>query len=476
MRHAANVRSLRDRLQTSLNSAAVLTLPVLALLALATNATRAQQPPQDRAVAEALVAATADTAESSTFVESPICGGDADSFITARHIVIRGTNFEIGRRLAELSQSRYAGKPATPPNDKLAVEQLAYFREKFPIHAERMRGVAAGFDGELTDTTKDFSTLGYGFVQAGCSVVFYPPATTTDGVGVLSRNFDFTTGTIEGKQPAEGQQAICAQPYVLELYPDEGYASLALVCYDLLGVVDGVNSAGLTVALLADDELVGRFGLYEDAGPQVGLDVLQVGRMLLDTCATVEEAKAALKNNKLYYTQIPCHYIVADRQGNSFVWENNREMTDGFVFPGDGQPLATTNFMRFLHDDLTDLPAESHPGGSFNRYRAICSAYAANNGPVSIEQVKTINASVAARMPVTRPGAVPGRTIWHSVYVPERGTLEVDFYLGEPAEKDGPLRRSGYQAFQLQGGTKQATEANEATAREAAADTKGKQE
>ena len=45
------------------------------------------------------------------------------------------------------------------------------------------------------------------------------------------------------------------------MHPDRGYASLAVYSYDLLsGVLDGINSEGLTVALLADDELIEKFG------------------------------------------------------------------------------------------------------------------------------------------------------------------------------------------------------------------------
>ena len=386
---------------------------------------------------------------SATFVERPIIA-DEDAFVTVRHVRIDGSNFEIGRRLAELGKTRHGYQPSQPEDKQLAAERLEYFQEKFPAHAERMRGVAAAFGGDLNaEESTDYSALDYGFVQAGCSVVFYPPSVTASGKGILSRNFDFTTGTIEGRKPPQGQPAICEQPYIIELYPDEGYASLALVCYDLLGVVDGVNSECLSVALLADDELVRRFGVYDGIGPQAGLGVLQVGRMLLDTCANVEEAKAALQSHKLYYAQIPCHYIIADRHGESFVWENNREMNGGFVFQGAGQHQATTKFMRFLHDDLADLPDESHPGGSFNRYRRICAGWEEHGELLTLAAVKEINGSVAASVPKSNPDAVPGRTIWHSVYVPENRSLEVDFYVGEPEDEGGKIRRSKYFQFQL---------------------------
>src|SRR4029077_5635545 len=113
-----------------------------------------------------------------------------------------------------------------------------------------------------------------------------------------------------------------ARPYVIEMYPDRGYPSIALYSYDLLsGVLDGINSEGLTVALLADDELATKFRL-EPAGPgAVGLGGLQTLRLLLDTCANVQEAKETLLLTKQYYEFIQVHYLIADRQGQSFVWE-----------------------------------------------------------------------------------------------------------------------------------------------------------
>src|SRR5206468_9224031 len=106
---------------------------------------------------------------------------------------------------------------------------------------------------------------------------------TATGTGVVSRNYDFTTGTLEGKRPAKGELAATARPYVVEIYPDRGYASLAVYSYDLLsGVLDGVNSEGLTVALLADDETVEKYSMEPAGFDAAGLGEVQTLRMLLD--------------------------------------------------------------------------------------------------------------------------------------------------------------------------------------------------
>ena len=51
-------------------------------------------------------------------------------------------------------------------------------------------------------------------------------------------------------------------------------------------------------------------------------------RMLLDTCATVAQAKEALLMTKQYYYAVPVHYLIADRHGEAFVWECSQTPLD----------------------------------------------------------------------------------------------------------------------------------------------------
>src|SRR5439155_3757856 len=126
---------------------------------------------------------------------------------------------------------------------------------------DRMRGVAAAFGKRFDDDAWNFGGLWYlAPPRPGCSVMYFPPNTTAGGTGVVSRNYDFTTGTLRGEKPPAGELPATARPYVVEMYPDKGYPSLAVCSYDLLsGALDGINSEGLTVALLADDELMEKF-------------------------------------------------------------------------------------------------------------------------------------------------------------------------------------------------------------------------
>jgi hypothetical protein len=311
-----------------------------------------------------------------------------------------------------------------------------------------MRGVADAFGLDLENLAFNFSALYYGFALTGCSAAFYPPSSTAEGQGVLSRNFDFSTGTLMGKELGPKERPVCAQPYLVELHPDQGYASLALCCFDLLGgVVDGINSEGLCIALLADAELAEKYGSDPFFGLQPGFSELQILRFVLDTCANVEEAKDALLEAKLYYAIASNHYIVADRQGRAFIWENARTMHYGHIIEGGTEPLLTTNFSLHLHPDRDNLPAE------FDRYCKMQERVAGHTGKYDNDFIKETSIAVSFRGKMMPEGYAEPRTIWHSIYFPEEGRVDVDFYLGEvddPAALEEPkIQRSGYKTFKL---------------------------
>jgi hypothetical protein len=371
--------------------------------------------------------------------------GAAGDWAQVAHVRIEGSWFEIGRELARLGSERHGSKPAKAKAGDQIRAQREYFAW-YPAQLERMRGVAAYFGHELEKDEYALDGVSYAAVTAGCTVVYYPPDTTEDGRGVLSRNFDFTTGTWAGKPASPGDPAATA-PYVLELHPTDAYASLALVAYDLLGVVDGINSEGLTVALLADDELSALGKAHPSEGVQAGLDVLQVGRFLLDTCKDVAEAKAALRGAAFYYTSIPCHYLVADRHGNAFVWENAVDLAGGHVIEGDAGPLVTTNYLLHLHPDLAAIPLDPDPGGLFHRQQKLFARFE-EQGEFSLEEILS-NASCVAARRSAGDGHAPGRTLWHALYFPAELRVDVDFYLGEGAGMGAAPRRSPTRSFTL---------------------------
>ncbi|OFW27127.1 MAG: hypothetical protein A3H97_13270 [Acidobacteria bacterium RIFCSPLOWO2_02_FULL_65_29] len=284
-----------------------------------------------------------------------------DSFMTVRYLTIRGTNFQIGQQLGVLARERYGKTPEHFRGDPVfARARRVYFQHNYPIQWERVRGMAAAFGLDPSDDGYDLTGLTYlmdvPMPPSGCSAAYYPPTTTASGGGYLSRNYDFSIGSLADMMRMPLPSAIkdtlapvMSEPYIMAWYPkDGGYASIASHAFDLLsGTIDGMNSAGMVVSILADMDAQNELGPHLEMHPAsqqaVGLHELQVMRLLLDTCATAEEARVALLIIKQYYRFTPNHYIVADRAGHSFIYENSTGRNVQHVLDGGGRPQVITN-------------------------------------------------------------------------------------------------------------------------------------
>lgn len=253
-----------------------------------------------------------------------------------------------------------------------------------------------------------------------------------------------------GRRPQGNQMPALARPYIFELYPDQGYASISICAFELLGgVLDGINSEGLTVAIFADDETASEFGLHPCRG--VGLHELQSMRYLLDNCRNVEEAKEAMLYHKHYYSFVPCHYLIGDGEGNSFVFEFSALGNGTSIIEGAG-PQCVTNHPLSEYSSVDELPEDSELS-TYQRYRTLSGAIEAKDR-FSLDEITSINSSVA--VPPTDLGSqdyAPGRTLWHAIYDIDERSLRVKFYMGEepdPAAEDRViLEYTPYLRFEL---------------------------
>jgi hypothetical protein len=327
-----------------------------------------------------------------------------------------------------------------------------------------MLGAADAFGVEIDGGVADVSGIWYDMdVLPGCSVVFYPPAYTESGHGILSRNYDYYTGVLSevlGLPSAPGAVAATAHPYLIEAYPEGGISSLSLCAYDLLGgCIDGVNAHGLTVALLADDETMSTCPMEPAGQAGVGLNEINVLRMLLDTCADVDEAKQALLSHKHYYAVVLCHYLIADRHGRSFLWEYSPGHNREYITDGTGQPQVVTNHPIYRYRSAEEFPHEDdNPASSYTRFRTLQTAITQEHESatrLSLDELKANNVCVSLTertAPLANTGRPrPSRTLWHALYDSQDRSVAVSFYLGEdPTAADG-TRRSPYQQFRLAG-------------------------
>ncbi|UCE40882.1 MAG: linear amide C-N hydrolase [Candidatus Aminicenantes bacterium] len=376
------------------------------------------------------------TAQELEYKETVIAGGP-DKFAEVRHVVLKGSNFEIGKKIGEIAKRD--GTPILPSGNHIMNRaKREYMAKNYPILHERMRGLAAAYGLNFSDDSYDFSGLFQKqMTPSGCSVTFYPASATVGGHNILSRNYDFITGDMTGRKPQKGQLAMMARPILFEIHPDQGYPSLSLCVAEYLGgVLDGINSEGLVVAILADEESGGKVG--REPGDEVGMHELMGMRYLLDNCKNVEEAKEALLSLKHYYAIIPCHYIIGDRSGKSFIFEFASARNRSYIIDGDG-PQCVTNHLVFHHQKIDEIP-ETGIGGSLRRYKMLDDSIKAKE-KFTIEDIAAINAQVAIPPNAPRnPAIAPGRTLWYAQYDLENLTLTVKFYLGEKPDPENEKR------------------------------------
>lgn len=384
------------------------------------------------------------------FTETVVAGGP-DHFMEVRHVVLKGSNYEIGRKIGEMAQK--ANVRIGPSADSLRNRvQREYMARNYPILYERMKGVADAYGLNIEDDAYDLSGLSqYPGRGPGCSVVFFPEAFAENGHSILSRNYDFTLGTAEGRRPGENQVALMSRPYIFEMYPEQGYASLSLCAFDLLGgVLDGMNSEGLVVAVLADEETMVNYGLKPSTG--IGVHELLCLRYLLDNCRDVEEAKQAMLSLKHYYSFMPCHYIIGDRSGRSFVFEFSSLRNSTFVIDGKG-PQCVTNHLLSNYQSIDQLPEEGQID-SYDRFRKLHLSISGKT-QFDIDEIKAVNSSVAnTGMAFDHPDYAPNRTLWHALYDIDERNVSVKFYLGEKRdpkdEKESTINYSNYLNFKLE--------------------------
>ncbi|GAA3656960.1 hypothetical protein GCM10022224_020030 [Nonomuraea antimicrobica] len=352
-----------------------------------------------------------------------VAGSKAD-FQLVTHLTLAGSQYEIGKALTQ--EARRLGWAPAQGDPVVNRARRTWFERHWPQHHARMDGAAQalGLDPDQDELALD----GLNFVPTGygCSAMWIPPSAATDGHGRVGRNYDFfptTTSEIMGGEPRPGELPMAARPYVITTVPDEGLASTVITMSALDGCMDGINSAGLAVALLvADFESAAP---PEDMSPQVGLDSAQLPRFLVDTCENVEQAKQALLGAKHYDFGMPLHYLVADANGQAFVWERGRDGKEHVIEFGDG-PLCVTNHLLHRHRDPMNLPEDTP--GSFASYSRLRTLYERSKG-VTMSSQDIRDSLRAVQQP--EEAAVPFRTLWSTVFDTADRTLSTRFYLGD---------------------------------------------
>lgn len=377
----------------------------------------------------------------------------AETYMEVRHIVLRGKNQAIGEALGELAQEWLDIKPYLYTDPVYGRANQLYLEKNYPIMTKRLKGVARAY--HIDPHVYLAGTLLYDLWPSACSVVYFPGDFTSNGHGLIAHNLDFNIVAFSDIFPGQvnkNNHQLFSRSFVIELYPtDGGYSSIGVGSLDLLnGIIDGINSTGLTVSMLVDQDSP-KTPELRDLIQSCGLDGLQVVRMLLDTCATVEEAKIALLQNRYVATFRGLHFQVCDRSGRSVICEIDPKTFLWHFTDNNNQIQVMTNHAQHLHPDIASFPVSEHPYSSFNRYKKLHEFVTAHQKKFSREDALMATSLVYGDR--NFPGDVPMRTLWTQLYDQVDKTLQVRFYLrdGEKDSKTGAVTSvfSDYFTFKL---------------------------
>ena len=245
-------------------------------------------------------------------------------------------------------------------------------------------------------------------------------ATTPEGDALFGRNFDlsFSPGMLVRTDPADGYASVSMVNlgflgYGEDKLPEDLVSSLTTLAAPY-APLDGMNEAGLAVGVLLINT-----DPTDQQTDKVDITTTTAIRMMLDSCATVDEAVALLEQYDMHSSANSCyHFQIADASGASVVVEYiGNEMS--VLEPGDATTMgalsgaagvtyqAATNFL------LT--PGEYDFGHGQDRYETLMSTLSAASGVLAEDEAMDLLAAVAQEPHLNSRGE-ESATQWSVVY------------------------------------------------------------
>jgi len=372
------------------------------------------------------------------------------SQIEIDHIIIRGgTSEEIGYELGKIGKDTYGAVLVPFINSTVGKEKETYIRSVDPSLADKTIGIKKAYAIDPANTSVDASAPLFPSLAPRCSAIYFPPNLTKSSHAISGRNADWgysptTDDPVNtSKNSLETFSANAARRgFVLEIYPDAGYATLVFGAIDLIsGAQDGLNEKGLVIQTLADDddENINNPRASFAGGDMTGVSYNQAVRIVLEHCATVDEAKQKLSSLQITMPAlIGFHSLIYDTSGKATVFEidnttNKAVFTDYF-----NEAVPFTNYAVHRYPDVTKL-VPRYPNESYDdtvRRMKLHNFIANHTGLYSSEDAWTAMKIVEANIDHYTDGYIPGqaeRPVWVVVTDAHEKTMVVKYFL-----KDGP--------------------------------------
>lgn len=212
----------------------------------------------------------------------------------------RGSHYEFGKMQGErlrdsiILDNRRKQWKAKRPRFKIDVnETKTAFLQFAPGIWEELLGLQESLDLPMEEVLRDFGGYRIDAMPSGCSIV--------TGDDFLVRNYDFHPQTYEGR-------------FLLFQPTDGGYAFIG-PSSRITGRMDGMNEKGFAMG----------YNFTHRKQPGDGFVCYMIGRIMLETCSTIQGAVALLK-------EIPHRgsfsYVVQDKSGESAIIEASPRAVD----------------------------------------------------------------------------------------------------------------------------------------------------
>jgi predicted choloylglycine hydrolase len=231
-----------------------------------------------------------------------------------KKVTLKGSYYDIGFQLGSFAKASGAKAIEMTDADR---EQFLKFKnlleEVHPPIVEELRGIWAAFGLDYDDAEFVIDQIpiqGQTFVVGwyidshmlpfACSAISLSKNATQDREVLFARNFDW-------------QRMDCS---IVFMHPEDAYPSVGCTPYDVLSMLlDGMNSEGLKVSVNAAYP-----GLVSSPPPP---NILQIvaARVMIDKCASVDEAIDFLERTPITFPVVTVHYLIADRTGQSAIVE-----------------------------------------------------------------------------------------------------------------------------------------------------------
>ena len=389
----------------------------------------------------------------------PIFPFTEGNYAKPHHIIIAGSDEEIGYELASLAKEKYDCKLEKYDEPIYGEARREFFKRNWPEMNERAKGVSRAYGLSEDDNEYDTTALPYDVYDcirgqsisgsfSACSGLVLPIEESDTKKGVFTaRNHDLfplpTWSTLFGKKGPEGAHGCEERANVIEFRPDKGYKSILVGGHDILTpFIDGINEKGLYFTTFADSHGVGAGGAPMAGGRINGLSDVQLGAYLLSNCATVEDAKKAILTTRVMQVGMCIHMLIADRDGNATVFEIDKT-SQAYVFTDrkPGEPLFCTNHPIATYTDSSKFPAYSEEAehNTFYRMNLLDKTYADMKAPFKKSDAEElVNVVHCAFIDDKKAeAAFEERTLINTNCDLSKPEITVRFYLGDEGEIPG---------------------------------------